>query len=54
MYKSDNIMFRDLNDEEEKNFIKWADNHADEADVGKEGVYHPVIINRWREKGLIK
>jgi len=47
MYKSTTGIFKDLTDEEEKEFIKYADEH--EPDLSKKGLYHPVIINRWRE-----
>jgi len=54
MYKSDNPLFRDLTDEEEKKFIKWADENEEEATILKVEIYHPVIIKRWKEKGLLK
>jgi len=47
----DASLFRTLNEKEKKEFIKWADEHKDEAEDSE--IIHPVIIARWKELGLI-
>jgi hypothetical protein len=44
-------LFRDLDEDEEKEFVQWADHHKDEAEA--DHTIHPVILARWVELGLI-
>jgi len=46
------MLFRVLNEQDKKEFIQWADDHKDEAKFNE--LFHPVIIARWVELGLIK
>ena len=48
------LMFRVLSEEDKADFIQWADDNEHEARYNKVGVYHPVIIQRWKDKGLMK
>jgi len=46
-------MFRKLSEEDKKGFIQWADDNKKQANINKVGKYHPIIIDRWIELGLI-
>jgi hypothetical protein len=45
-------LFRDLNDDEVKEFEQWADEHQDESGDHCWSVIHPVIVARWEELGI--
>ena len=51
-YKSDNWLFRDLDDMEEEAFRLHAQAHPPE-DMGKWDIYHPVCREEWVKMGIM-
>jgi hypothetical protein len=50
-YVSTTPMFRDLDDKEEAEFRKYADEN-DPPDMAKWSIYHPVCREQWVKRGI--
>lgn len=52
-YKSDNVLFKSLTDEQETEFRQWAQEN-DPDDLNQWEAYHPVIREEWEKRGIHK
>lgn len=48
-YKSDDFMFRNLDDKEEEIFRQWARDNQTPEHYEKRDLYHPVIREEWEK-----
>lgn len=51
MYESTNILFRSLNDEEEREFADYAKENPPDGGIYNSAIHHPVCCRVWKENG---